>query len=190
MFTSAASGDGAVTLPVRGFQASGYRSLQRIAYPMSRLDVFVGANGAGKSNLYRALELLRAAAANTIGRDLAAEGLDRALWAGVRKGGGPPRIKLAVDLSEPDRLEPGYRYEIEIGYPPPVSAAFALEPHVKTETLQYLAGRRPVTLMSRDGPAVMVRGEDGRPTDLDIDLLPSETVLGRLEDPSGYPALD
>lgn len=179
-----------MTLPVRGFQASGYRSLQRIAYPMSRLDVFVGANGAGKSNLYRALELLRAAAANTIGRDLAAEGLDRALWAGVRKGGGPPRIRLAVDLSEPDRLEPSYRYEIEIGYPPPTAAAFGLEPQVKTETLQYLGSRRPVTLMSRDGPSVMVRGQDDRPADIDIDLLPSETVLGRLEDPSGYPALD
>jgi predicted ATPase len=179
-----------MTLPVRGFQASGYRSLQRIAYPMSRLDVFVGANGAGKSNLYRALELLRAAAANTIGRDLASEGLDRTMWAGVRKGGGPPRIKLAVDLSEPDRLEPSYRYEIEIGYPPPVAAAFGLEPHVKTETLQYLGSRRPVTLMSRDGPSVMLRGESGRPADIDMDLLPSETVLGRLEDPSGYPALD
>jgi len=179
-----------MTLPVRGFRASGYRSLQRIAYPMSRLDVFVGANGAGKSNLYRALELLRAAAANTIGRDLASEGLDRAMWAGVRKGGGPPRIKLAVDFSEPDRFEPSYRYEIEIGYPPPVAAAFGLEPHVKTETLQYLGSARPVTLMSRDGPSVMLRGENGRPADIDMDLLPSETVLGRLEDPSGYPALD
>lgn len=35
-------------LPVRDFSASGYRSLQRITYPMSRLDVFVGANGVGK----------------------------------------------------------------------------------------------------------------------------------------------
>jgi len=179
-----------MSLPVRGFEASGYRSLQRIAYPMSRLDVFVGANGAGKSNLYRALELLRAAAANTIGRDLATEGLRQAMWAGVRKGGGPPRIKLAVELSGPDRLEASYRYEVEIGYPPPVSAAFGDEPDIKTETLQYLGGRRPAALMSRDGPSVMVRDADGRPVEIDIDLLPSETVLGRLEDPVGYPALN
>ena len=52
-----------MVLPVREFSAAGYRSLQRIPYPMSRLDVFVGANGVGKSNLYRGLELLRAAAA-------------------------------------------------------------------------------------------------------------------------------
>ena len=49
-----------MALPVREFSASGYRSLQRIHYPMSRLDVFVGANGVGKSNLYRGLELLEA----------------------------------------------------------------------------------------------------------------------------------
>jgi predicted ATPase len=179
-----------MSLPVREFSASGYRSLQRIAYPMSHLDVFVGANGAGKSNLYRALELLRAAAANTIGRDIAAEGLDRAMWAGARKGGGPSRMTFAVDLAQPDRLEASCRYEIEIGYPPPVSAAFELEPHVKVETLRYLGGRRPVTLMSREGPSVMVRGEDGRPAQVDLDLLPSETALGRLEDPAGSPMLE
>ena len=73
-----------MNLPVRDFSASGYRSLQRIAYPMSQLDVFVGANGVGKSNLYRGLELLRGAAANTLGLDLAREGLDLAMWAGPR----------------------------------------------------------------------------------------------------------
>ena len=32
--------------------------------------------------------------------------------------------------------------------------------------------------------------EDGRPAQVEIDLLDSETVLGRLEDPSSYPVLD
>jgi predicted ATPase len=36
----------------------------------------------------------------------------------------------------------------------------------------------------------MARAENGRPTQIDIDLLDSETVLGRLEDPSRYPELD
>src|SRR5690606_19577408 len=67
---------------------------------------------------------------------------------------------------------------------------FGVEPQVKTETLSYLGGRRPVRLMDRDGPSIMVRTEDGRPADLDLDILGSETVLGRLEDPSRHPALD
>lgn len=177
-----------MTLALREFSVAGYRSLEKIAYPVSRLDVFVGANGVGKSNLYRALELLRSAAANTLGHDLAREGLDLALWAGRRTGS--PRIRLAASLAEPRRLEPSYRYEIEVGLPPPVSGAFCVEPQVKAESLTYLASARPVRLLDRDGPSVMVRNEAGKPERIEIDILASESVLGRIEDPSRYPGLD
>lgn len=183
-----------MNLPVREFQAHGYRSLKAIAYPMSGLDVFVGANGVGKTNLYRALELLRAAAANTLARDLASEGgLDSALWAGPRRRSEPVRIRLSVGLADPAQRRSGaatYRYDVELGLPPPVSAAFQAEPHIKTEILTYLGGARPLRLVDRDGPSVIARGEDGRPARIDIDLLASETVLGRLEDPSRYPEMD
>jgi predicted ATPase len=178
-----------MVLPVREFSAAGYRSLQRIHYPMSRLDVFVGANGVGKSNLYRGLELLRAAAANTLGADLAREGLDLAFWAGPRKSG-PQRIRLAAAFSLPNRLDTAYRYAVEIGYPPPSAAAFPGEPDIKTEVLTYVGGRRPVRLMERNGPSVTARGDDGRIAEIDVDLLASETALGRLQDPSRYPTLD
>ena len=36
-----------MTLPVRDFQAAGYRSLRSIRIPLSKLTVFVGANGVG-----------------------------------------------------------------------------------------------------------------------------------------------
>jgi predicted ATPase len=178
-----------MTLAVREFSAAGYRSLQQIAYPMSRLDVFVGANGVGKSNLYRALELLRAAAANTLGDAVAREGLDRAMWAGPRSRKGP-EIRLEVGFSAPDRLETGYLYEVTIGYPPPVAAAFGSEPQVRTEALTYRSGSKRVRMLERDGPVLMARDESGRPVRIDIDLLNSETALGRLEDPSRYPELD
>jgi predicted ATPase len=181
-----------MVLPVREFSARGYRSLQRIYYPMSRLDVFVGANGVGKSNLYRGLELLRAAAANTLGEDLAREGLDLAMWAGP-KGDKPRRIKLAASFSQENRLEPSFRYEVEIGKPPNDLSnppPFPAAPEVKSESLTYIGGRRPVRLMERDGLHLMIRDEDGRPQQIDIDLLASETALGRLEDPSRYPDLD
>ena len=179
-----------MNLLVRDFSASGYRSLRQIAYPMSRLDVFVGANGVGKSNLYRALELLRAAAANRLGLDVAQEGLAQAMWAGPRQRGAP-RIQLSVGLAAPGQFETAYRYEVEVGFPALVTAAaFNTEPQVKTESLTWLGGARPVRMMVRDGPSVMVRDGAGRPAELDLDLLASETVLGRLEDPSRYPELD
>ena len=179
-----------MVLPVREFSAAGYRSLQRIHYPMSRLDVFVGANGVGKSNLYRGLELLRAAAANTLGAELARESLNLALWAGPYKGGGPRLIRLSAGFSEPNRLETAYRYEVEVGYPPPGAPVLGFEPQIKTETLTYVSGRRRVRLMDRNGPSVMVRDPDGRAIELDVDLLGSETALSQVQDPSRYPALD
>jgi hypothetical protein len=49
-------------LPVREFRAREFRSLKAITYPVSNLDVLVGGNGVGKTNLYRALELSQSAA--------------------------------------------------------------------------------------------------------------------------------
>jgi predicted ATPase len=181
-------------LLVSEFRARGYRSLKSIANPMSGLDVFVGANGVGKTNLYRTLELLRSAAANTLAGDLAREGgLGSALWAGPRRRGEPARLRLAAGFADPAGRRPGsatVMYEVEVGFPPPTAAAFRDEAQIKEETLTYLGGARPLRLLHRDGPQVMARGEDGRPTTVDMDLLASETVLGRLEDPSRYPEVD
>jgi len=179
-----------MVLPVREFSAAGYRSLQRIHYPMSRLDVFVGANGVGKSNLYRGLELLAAAAANTLGAELARESLPLAMWAGSNKGGGPRLIRLSAGFSEPNQLKTAYRYEVEVGYPAPPAAALGAEPQIKTERLSYVSGQRRVRLMDRTGPSVMVRDPDGRAAELNVDLLASETALSQVQDPSRYPALD
>lgn len=179
-------------LRLRAFSATGYRSLRAIHCPVSDLEVFVGGNGVGKTNLYRALELVRAAAANTLGYDLANEGMEQALWAGPRTRGKPVRIILSVDLADDERGGRGYyRYEVEIGFAPPEAApAFEVEPQIKTEQLSYIGGGRTVRLIDRVNASVMARGEDGRPAEIDLDLLASETVLGRLDDPGRYPALD
>ncbi len=182
-----------MALAVREFRARGYRSLQSIAYPMSGLDVFVGANGVGKTNLYRALELLQSAAANTLAEDLAREGgLTSALWAGQRRRSEQPELRLEVGLADPDHHATGsvYKYEVVVGYPPPAAGAFKYEPRIKEETLSHVGGKRPYPLLERRNQAVKARDEEGAWGALDIDLLASETVLGRLEDPARYPELD
>jgi predicted ATPase len=183
-----------MSLPVREFRARNYRSLKAIAYPVGDLDVFIGANGAGKTNLYRALELLRSAAANTLAHDLAQEGgLESVLWAGARKRHETPHLELSVGLAnhEGRRTQSGLlRYEVAVGYPPPTSAAFTAEPQIKTEAASLVGGARAVRLIDRKNHSVMARDEAGRPAQLDLDLLDSETVLGRLDDPSRYPELD
>lgn len=53
---------------------SDYRSVRRLSLDLAPLTVVVGENGVGKTNLYRALELIRSAATGTLARDLASEG--------------------------------------------------------------------------------------------------------------------
>ena len=59
-----------------------YRSLRSIVVPLGRLNVIQGANGSGKSNLYKALRLLADTTAGGVVSSLAREGLKSTFWAG------------------------------------------------------------------------------------------------------------
>jgi predicted ATPase len=62
---------------------AGYRSLRDVVVPLHGLDVVTGANGSGKSSLYRALRLLADCGSGRAIGSLAREGgLPSALWAG------------------------------------------------------------------------------------------------------------
>ncbi len=162
----------------------GYRSVRSIRFPLRQLTVLVGGNGVGKTNLYRALELLHAAATGELTKAIAREGgLASTLWAGERKTGEQRRIALEVGLdavlSGDD--EEGFRprYGVEIGFATPNDAAFSEEPLIKSEHL-VLPGRRPVTLLERKGPAAWYRDENGARRMLDQPILASETALSEL----------
>ena len=61
----------------------GYRSIRDLVVPLERLTVITGANGSGKSSLYRAIRLLADVAQGNVVAALAHEGgLDSTLWAG------------------------------------------------------------------------------------------------------------
>lgn len=76
----------------------GYRSLREVVLPLGRLTVITGANGTGKSSVYRALRLLADCRRGEVIGSLAREGgLESVLWAGpeqlqaARRRGGPNR---------------------------------------------------------------------------------------------------
>jgi len=181
-------------LAVREVAVSGYRSLRRISFPVEDLSVFVGGNGTGKTNLYRALELLQAAALGTLTRDLAAEGgMDSVLWAGRRRQGEPARLCLSVSLSD-DETGQVFAYTVEIGLVPQAGAeiygaAFRQEPQVKAERLTVRNGGRTAVILDRDGRSGFVRDADGRKQSLGIDLLATETALGSALIATGQPEI-
>jgi len=173
-------------LPLSALAVDGYRSVRSIGLPIGHLTVLVGRNGVGKTNLYRALELLAAAARGTLTLELAEEGgLESVLWAGPRPRGKPVRLRLGAQLGD---LE----YAVEIGLPNPAEAAISVtEPLVKTETLLHRAGGgTPTIMMKRQGPSVWLRDEDGKRQTYEHALLASETALASFQDTARYPELD
>lgn len=112
-------------MPLTALSIQGYRSIRNLYLQVEPCSVFVGENGVGKSNLYKALGLLRAAATGSITRAIAEEGgVESVLWAGGRMRGQPVRLILKADI---DHL----RYEVEVGLPSPAQAGFEIEPLVK-----------------------------------------------------------
>lgn len=170
-----------------GLVAEGYRSLKSIRLEFGQVGLFVGENGVGKSNLYRALQLIKAAGQGSLAYEIAREGgMQSALWSGGRRLAQPARVILGAEL-ENDETAAKFSYQVEIGLPPPVSAGFAFEPQVKEEKLSVEAGRRPVEMMTRKGPAAFARDGDGRRVEYPVRLLNSETALAMLGASGRYP---
>jgi predicted ATPase len=169
-----------------------YRSLRDLTLGLPQVAVITGTNGCGKSNCYRALQLLHAAAGGRLAEFFSEEGgMPSALWAGPRRKKDPVRIEVEATLDE-------FRYRIAIGLPIPNACtaegrptAFALDPLVKEEEIAIaLPGRaRPVPLVNRSNNVVKLRGASGEVSLLSDPLDPGESVLTQLGDPSRYPEL-
>lgn len=175
---------------LRSLLAQNYRSLRSIRMDLGRVNLFVGENGAGKSNLYRSLQLVQAAARGTLAYEIAAEGgMASALWSGRRRNEKNFRIKLEVEVIDEERAVT-FRYRVEAGLRPPIDAAgFAFEPQIKEEELSIETGSRPVTMMKRGGPGIMVRGAQGRMEEYPEQAMTSETAIALLGDAGHYPEM-
>lgn len=166
---------------------SGYRSLVDVVVPLDPLTVITGANGTGKSNLYRALRLL---AATGHGRAVAAVaregGLDSVLWAGPETPQGegaqgtrrtrPISVRLGIAADE-------VGYLIDLGLPQTdARSLFTRDPEIKREQLFSGPFARPGTLfVDRQRGGVRVRGDDGWES-VDQPMGPGQSVLLDLVD--------
>lgn len=150
---------------------SGYRSLRDVTLALGPLNIITGANGSGKSSLYRALRLLSDVALGRVVSSLAAEGgLSSTLWAGpekfshaMKRGTQPVQgtrrsqpIGLKLGFGSPD-----YGYAIDLGLPPPSRSRFALDPEIKIEAVWTgeILGRTNL-FAERRGPRTRLRSKD------------------------------
>ncbi|WMJ68465.1 AAA family ATPase [Stenotrophomonas sp. 24(2023)] len=174
-----------------------YRSLHGLVLPLQPLNVITGDNGSGKSNLYRALRLLAETAQGGVAASLAREGgLGSALWAGpealdrrVADGriplqGGPRQAPVGLKLGF---ATAEFGYAVDLGYPPPMRSAFALDPQIKAEAIW--AGpflRSANALVERHGARVR-RRSGNRWEGMEEGLSLFESLFTQVADPQRMP---
>lgn len=160
----------------------GYRSIKDLWLKLGRVNVLVGANGCGKSNLYRALWLLHAAANGEFARAVVTEGgMPSALWAGSR-GKGPVRMKIAARFDD-------MKYQLQVGLPVPTETMFLLDPEIKEEHVWYNGSKSKIHLLKREGKVVHARSESGERVTFPLTTTSAESVLSELREPHKYPEL-
>jgi len=187
------------TIAVRNF-----RSLCDLVVPFGPVTVITGANGTGKSNLYRSIRLLAACAQGTVTTALAADGgLSSVLWAGperlsegMRSGAVPVQGTMRREAVS---LQMGFAgdemgYLVDIGLPRPIEqfgpdTMFSQNPTIKREVLFAGPIMRPAaTLVERKGP--LVRSRDGRDWAHLSENLPAHvSMLSQLVEPERAPEL-
>jgi len=180
---------------------SGYRSLRNLVLPLGQLTLVTGANGSGKSSVYRSLRLLADAASNAVVSSLAREGgLPSTLWAGpetiaraVRRGDygiqpTAPRKTVSLKLGFSGNT---YGYAIDLGYPPPPppKTAFNLDPCIKRECIWHGGVyRRASALVDRHNGLVCLSAQRQKdPIILTKNLSPGDGMLASIADPQRAP---
>lgn len=159
---------------IKVFAIGNYRSLKNIVAPMGGLNLVTGANGSGKSNLYKSLRLLSDVAKGDLIASLASEGgLGHTFWAGpdsfskeMKTGNAPIQgnARKANTRLHFGFVAEGFGYAISLGLPPPPDpgdpdpSMFHLDPEIKRECIWAGDYYRPATcLVDRVGSMVRVR---------------------------------
>ena len=177
-----------------------YRSLRDLVAPLDRLNIVTGANGSGKSSLYRALRLLAETSKGGLISSLAREGgLPSTLWAGPEKitrqmksgahrvEGGPRKdsIHLQLGFASDD-----FGYAIDLGLPIPGDTAFMLDPVIKRECIwSGQVFREATKLVDRRGPVLHASDENGVWRNVPQPLSGFESMMTEYADPSAAPEM-
>ncbi|MGP2502981.1 AAA family ATPase [Pantoea ananatis] len=163
-----------------------YRSIRDITLSLGELNVVFGPNGCGKSNLYKAIELLSSTASGQMAKVLSEDGgLENVMWSGkINQKNSPRRLKLSCETDN-------FEYEIQVGFPLqlPNPTHFELDPIIKEESI-WTSGfnRRPSSLiLNRKNQNITVSNLKGDKVIHTGSIYENESFFSQLSEPHLYP---
>ncbi|CAH2892040.1 MAG: Split AAA-ATPase protein PA0787 [uncultured Paraburkholderia sp.] len=179
---------------------AGYRSLRELIVPLGRLNVIAGANGSGKSSVYRSLRLVAETARGGVIPSLAREGgLPSTLWAGPERFS-RDMLSGAAEVQGTRRNAPvslrlgfagePFSYAIDLGLPVPGASHFTLDPVIKRECIWSGPLLRPSALLvDRQGAALRTRDESGEWQTVPQPVASFDSMMTEFADPRTAPEM-
>jgi len=179
---------------------AGYRSLRELIVPLGRLNVITGANGSGKSSVYRSLRLVAETARGGVIPSLAREGgLPSTLWAGPERFS-RDMLSGAAEVQGTRRNAPvslrlgfagePFSYAIDLGLPVPGASRFTLDPVIKRECIWSGPLLRPSALLvDRQGAALRTRDESGEWQTVPQPVASFDSMMTEFADPRTAPEM-
>lgn len=160
-------------MKIKQLDIAGFRSLKNVSWQPGDLNVVIGQNGTGKSNLLRILELIAASAQGQLSKYVQASGgMNAVLWDGSAKS---ISYTLKTDPGENILDQSEYQYEVEI-----VKSNFSGTYRIKREQWSYdyydeVEGQKPSRIsLDRDETNISF---DGRNLDSPERIPRNETLL-------------
>lgn len=187
-------------MPLRDFKIENYRSIREVWLRLNPVNVFVGPNGCGKSNLYRALYLMWTTANGSFARSIAEEGgINSVLWCGRWSANEAIDMRLSVQFTDLQfdlragfvsgdyktrNTNAGRIVDFEAG------SLFRDDVEIKGETLVRLKpGGSKETIFERRIAEVTARDARGSRIDYTMRVSRNESVITGIRDPDKFPEL-
>jgi predicted ATPase len=162
---------------IEAIEVTGYRSFKGFRAQPGDLAVIIGANSAGKSNLFDFLRFISFAVSNPLPPEIEPEGGGRILF----HAGGPERISFAFELSLGRRLPLEYHADIH----GPMGAPKVTREIVTSSDPRSVSNREPFLFLHRLGSSTTVANRIERTSSRAEWNFPlNELALRRMLDPT------
>lgn len=174
-------------MAITHFRVEGYRSIKDLWLKLQPINVIIGPNGCGKSNLYRALYLIWCAANGEFAKAIATEGgIQSALWAGDFSKHDKRQIALSVRFDD-------YQYKLRFGKVDRLAVSegsmFRNDPEIKYEEIFLCRKGQRTSYLKRGRAEVKAVDAGKQKVDYTMRVADNESILTGLRDPDRFPEL-